>query len=510
MLNQRELLATGGHPVAISAPKGGVGIGGSESSSSSMRTLLFFDDYYLNRWENLTRHVGQPELVPEATFRDPGFWVASGYPTVFRHESGTWRCLYNGKSVVVGDQDHRYPLVAESDDGIRWQIPDLTKRVPLPDRRYPHQVMPVDEFGQMDCYVDERAEDPNERLKCLVVNHDETPLWTSPDGLRWKKVEGAQWRPGSPDPPSTAFWNEVRGTYVISARPTPSPHPRRIAFSETKDWRHFTDHELVLMADALDTPLAELYGMIVFPYEGKFVGLLWLFHTEPTSLRKYWEGTTDCQLAYSYNGWYFQRSLRDPFMPNTPPGELGGGVVRPHCMLVDDAQQIRIYSSSSSLEHGYHIHDHIGRKQIVGPGEGKDLGALLMHKLRLDGFFYLQSNAGPGMLGTRALFWRGGEARLNVQSGHEVRVQVTDTEGKVLEGYGFADCEPFKGDALFWTPRWKNGRGLNELSKTVMRLEIELNNARLYAIRGDFIPMSTRETRRFLETGAEPVDRPDF
>ena len=475
-----------------------------------MTTLLFFDDYYLNRWENLSRHVGRPELVPEATFRDADHWVSSGYPTVFRHESGTWRCFYQGKALEL--PQHRYPLVAESDDGMRWKTPDLAKLVSLPDRRYPHQLFPIDEFREWDCYVDERAEDPNERVKGLVTNYgDKTLLWTSPDGLVWKKMEGVEWRPGgTPDPPSTAFWNEVRGSYVISARPTPKTHPRRVAFSETKDWRHFSDHELILATDALDTPLAEIYGMVVFPYEGKFVGLVWIYHTEPTSMFKYWEGTTDCQLAYSYNGWHFQRSLRDPFMPNTTHGELGSGLVRPHCMLVDDAPQIRIYSSSSSLEHGYHIDDHIGRKRIEGPAEGKDHGALLMHKLRLDGFFYLQSNAGPGMLGTRALFWRGGEARLNVQSGHEVRVQVTDTEGKVLEGYGFADCEPFKGDNLFWTPRWKNGRGLNELSKTAVRLEIELNNARIYAIRGDFIAMSSGETRRFLETGAEPVHRPGF
>ena len=56
-----------------------------------MTTLLFFDDWNLERRENLSRHVGRPELVPEGTFEDPDHWVSSGYPTVFRHESGTWR-----------------------------------------------------------------------------------------------------------------------------------------------------------------------------------------------------------------------------------------------------------------------------------------------------------------------------------------------------------------------------------------------------------------------------------
>ena len=465
-----------------------------------MTTLLFFDDFYLDRRENLSRHVGRPELVPEATFEDPDHWVSSGYPTVFRHESGAWRCLYLGKP--LGDPQERYPLLAESDDGIGWETANLTKLVPLPDRRFPHQVMPVDEFGEWDCYVDDKAEDPNERLKGLVVNRERTALWTSPDGLRWTRVEGVEWRAGTPDPPSTAFWNEVRHSYVISARPTPRPHPRRVAFSETKDWRTFSEQELVLMADGLDTPLAELYGMIVFPYEGKFIGLLWVYHTDPTAMSKFFGGKTDCQLAYSYNGWHFQRALREPFIPNAPTGELGAGTVRPTSLVVDNEQAIRIYSSSSKLEHGHHIF-------------GDDPGAILMHRLRLDGFVYLESDGGPGLLGTRPLFLRSGEVQLNVQSGHEVRVQVTDIDGKPVEGYTFDDCEPFRGDDLFWTPRWKHNRRLTELAEQFIRVEIRLNHARLYAIRGDFIPRAhlhatQSEARRLMAGGEEPFSSPGF
>ena len=103
-----------------------------------MATLLFFDDFYLNRWENLRRRIGQPELVPEATFSDPEFWLASGYPTVFRDATGIWRCLYQGKPRAE-PQEPRYPLVLESDDGLRWQAPDLTRAVPLGERRFRNQ-----------------------------------------------------------------------------------------------------------------------------------------------------------------------------------------------------------------------------------------------------------------------------------------------------------------------------------------------------------------------------------
>ena len=527
-INRREFLAAGIGAAGTSlvgtpqASAQSFGLGSNQRSGSNTMTLLFWDDYYLDTWQNLKRQIGQPELVPEGTFRDPHFWTSSGYPTIFRHQSGIWRMLYNGKSTRPDDNGQyshrRWPLLAESDDGISWRIPDLTRRAPLPGRVYGHQVFPMDDMGQMDCYVDERA-DPNERIKCMITRgHTNpspgTPLYTSPDGLTWTKQEGVHWRQGpyggNPDPPSTAFWNEIRGTYIISARPTPKRKPFRVSFSETKDWKHFTDPELVMMTDALDTPLAELYACVVFPYEGKFVGLVWIFHCQPDILHKYMGGTTDCQLAYSYNGWHMIRSIRKPFIPNTSPGELGGGVIRPIHMLVDDDDQIRIYSSSSSYEHGFHIWDFNGRQRVAGPGAGKDLGAILLHKLRLDGFFYVETNAGPGRLGTRALYWNGGEARINVQSAQEARVQVTDVGGNVHEGYSFDDCENFIGDDLYWTPRWKNGRGLSEFAGKGLRLEIELYNARLYAIRGNFIPMSRDEMVRYSETGEKPIYQPGF
>ncbi len=394
-----------------------------------------------------------------------------------------------------------FPLLVESDDGIHWEIPDLADKVPLPDRAFPNQVLPMDRFGQWDHYFDEKTDDPQERLKGLITSDKGALLWTSPDGLVWREVEGVEWRPGSPDPPSMAFWNEMRQSYVIMARPGRNPHPRRLAVSETKDWRSFSESELTLRADALDLPLTELYGNPAFPYEDMFVGFVWVYNTvpyradDPTTHRKYYGGRTYGQLSYSYNGWHFQRSLREPFIPNAPTGELGAGIMRPMSMIVDDDQCIRIYSSASKLEHGYHI-------------QGTDLGALVMHRLRLDGFMYLESAGGAGILGTRPIFWRGGEVRLNVQSGQEARVQVTDGQGQTIEGYEFDNCEPFAGDELFWVPRWKSGMGMAALGNQLLRLEISLENARLYAIRGDFVVPSGREIRRFLESGEEPTHVP--
>ena len=109
----------------------------------------------------------------------------------------------------------------------------------------------------------------------------------------------------------------------------------------------------------------------------------------------------DCQLAYSLNGWHFQRGLRDPFIPNGPPGDPDSGTVYPSCMVPQEDGSLRLYASACTLEHGN-----------VQAG---DAGSLLAYSMRRDGFMYLESTGGRGTVGTRALYWRGGEAQLNVQ-----------------------------------------------------------------------------------------------
>ena len=430
-------------------------------------TVLFFDDWYLAQREHVERHVGRPRTV--GRFVDPYMDVSFGYPSVFRdQDTGKWRCLYQGflydeyvhaDDVVTTGNKLRYrsvPAVIESDDGVNWSVPDLTEAAPLPDRRTPHQVLPLARFREWGpAFYDERAEDSSERLKAFVsFGKDQlkpiAPLWVSPDGIRWRHDEGASWHPIGIDPSITAHWNAHRGTYVLAARP--SWGDRRIAVYETADWKTYSKPELALQTDALDSPLAELYGMPVFPYEGMYVGFAWLFHPDRRLISrplKGYLGYNDCQLAYSYNGWHFQRGLRDPFVANAEPGEDGAGVVYP-TSLVRDGDVLQICSSSSPYEHGQ------GQGTVDEP-----TSALLFQELRLDGFVYLRSEGGWGSVVTRPLFADGPGLSLNVEAPHgEAQVELMDELGETLEGFAYDDCAPFRGDELAWSPVWRDGAAL--------------------------------------------------
>ena len=239
-----------------------------------MFTLMFFDDWYLSRRENLSRHIGQPELVPESAFADPYADVAWGYPSVFRDvQTGRWRCVYQG----MPDANTFIPLLAEFADGITWQPADLTEKLTVAHRLAPHQLFGRENFVEWSpCYVDPRAQETDAWLKGLAIRHADNPsgieaaLFTSPDGVHWSYAEESVWHRTVGDPITTAFWNPYRESYVFSGRPT--HNDRRIAVFETKDWEHFSSPELALQADALDTSCAEIYGMPVFQYHQLFIG----------------------------------------------------------------------------------------------------------------------------------------------------------------------------------------------------------------------------------------------
>jgi hypothetical protein len=445
--------------------------------------------------------------VPEATFRDPAGYLSFAYPSVFPNKrDGGWRMLYQ---TFLPDPEnpavckHILHTVADSDDGVVWEIPDLTEKVPVSDRLLPNQVetVPPERVGEWGpCYFDAREPDPDRRIKGFVCKGHgpgtgikDSWIVTSPDGMTWEQHPELLWHPYGSDPAVCAFWNRYRGSYVLMIRPNNGD--RRVAVIETRDWRQFSKVELALAADALDPDLAEIYGMPTFPYGDMFVGLLWLYRVPPVSKQhgKFIGGKIDCQLAYSYDGWHFQRGLRDSLIPNAAPGEPGSGCILPSSMT-DCGDEIRFYSCVTRSEHA-----------IFDPQVGPAGSAVLMHRLRPDGFVYLESNGGEAALATRALLVDGPELTLNVAAPDgEVAVAITDADGNAIPGYDFDDAVPARVDDLAWQPLWKGGAQFDGLQGRAVRLHLRLSSGRLYAISGDFRKLTAKEGMRYMRFGTPP------
>ena len=482
-----------------------------------MTTLLFFDDNALGARDNVIRGVGRPELIPESVWYDEDrlntHW---GYPGVFFDEgAGLWRMAYQA-SVADRVAAKRWglkwcKLVAESDDGLQWRPTDTRSIADVPNRRFPHQA--ADGTHEWcGIFIDDRAP-AEEQVKKLAGKE----VWASPDGVRWKHL--SDWRADRSDAPMCVCYNDVFGKYFVYGRPAKGD--RRWTVRQTDDWRTFTDPILLLQSDGQDEPLTDLYGMPVFPYEGWYVGLVWLYHgaaqIQGSSAYKFTGGKVDCQLAYSLNGIGWQRTLRDTFIGNGEPGSPTGGCVYPTSLVArPDSDELWIYASASATEHG------------LTPKRG---GSIVAYRMRKDGFVYLESRSGGGRIATKPLYWRGGELCLNVQGQGRfaggrgaahlgpsqqfivyggARVQINDPRGKPITGYTFDECKLYAGDNVAWRPTWISGRKLSALKGQVVQVAIELNNTRLYALRGDFQMLCPSELTTFDETGEEPAPRPGF
>jgi len=468
-------------------------------------TILFFDDWWLESRFNIVRKIGEPQWVPEATLEDPLTAGVYNFPTVYRDpENDKWRALYSGVVLTEGQPDLPFLMLAESDDGVHWTKPNLSKVLAQEPRLASNQVhVDTTIYDRGPVYFDPHPSDPRQRLKMMCVferrGQNGARIFTqrlgfSPDGIHWT-VEDRFWQNRyCSDSPYPIFYNARRNVYTICMRPGQAE--RRIVQVDTRDFQTFSPPRRALSPDPSDPPLLQFYGMPVFPYEGMFVGLLWLMHCDPTEI-KLWKrrGPIDAQLTYSYDGVCFNRTFRQAFIRRNPRGEHGAGCVYPTSMVQDDDGNIRIYSGTSYGEHYQKT--------------GKPDAALLMHTLRRDGFMYLESYSYTGTIMTRCLHLREPlDLRLNVRAPEgQVRVQLSDREGQPLAGYTFDECTAFTGDTHFWQPAWCTGGPRARLTDDVGRIEVELRNAELYAIRGNFEWMSLADVRGFRPDESQIVGR---
>jgi hypothetical protein len=513
------LAGSGGRALSDSGDAAEVGTGALKATGP--KTWLFWDLWHLDRMQNVELCQGEPTWRPEATYTDHVDGLAS-WPTVYRDEaSGRWRMLYTARWKPYS------LMVAESDDGVRFKPLACDDVQPEGKKLAPHHIFTLPHGSCGGVYLDplaadgyrfkvfghqqrdpvfERAKvDPQHRWHEIARREGVKPYLAeemtlvSRDGLHWELRLDMNW--GLPDwhpePPIFGFYNRHLGRHMMTVRP--GWGDRRVCLQSTTDFRAWSGPELLLQPDTIDPGLIELYAMPVFPYAGQYVGLVWIFHcetSEPTRGFNRFVGPLDCQLAYSYDGVRFFRGLRQPFIPVNAPGEHGSGGIEPSC-LVEAEDEIRIYSCGSKEQHGK---GYLARRAGM-----EDFEAILLHTLRTDGFMYLASGGSWASLITKPLVLFDGRLTMNAQAPHgEVLYQLTNLASEPIEGFTFDDCQALvAGDSLRSPLTWQ-GKPADELVGKVVRLQIKLRDARLYALRGEFHFLDAQD-RAMLDDG-KPID----
>ena len=458
-------------------------------SKEQPKTILFFDDFPLDEYRNVRRRFIQPTPVKEGTFRDDTTPEGSSRcsveydPTAKRYRMWyrMWRQLDEIPPAWGRDRVAMLAL-AESEDGIHWQPVQLKEKVDALTEKYP-QVVFSGRFrlDETHVYVDQYETDPQRRYKMAYMDWDPesgehlATLAFSADGVHWQTSD-IRWHPAYSDTNNNLFYNPVTERYQIMCRK--ELVDRRIAMTESEDLRTWSLPRVIIRPDPLDPPCVQFYGMVTFYYEGTFIGFLQLFHADMSDRRSpkmAGPRAGEAELAYSYDGLSWNRTHRR--FIELP--ELGEYRAIPNHLLVDPEDRIRIYSWARRQEHHQPHHEHGC--------------AILLHTLRKDGFVCLESMGTSGYVRTKMLILDGPELTFNIQAPlGRVSIQVSDKDCQPIPGYTFEDFDPWTGDELALRPQWRDGRDLTGLVGQRIQFEIRMEQAQLYAIRGQLRPGHAR------------------
>jgi hypothetical protein len=394
--------------------------------------------------------------------------------------------------------------LATSRDGFEWERPALdvvpgTNRVVAPRRDFRR-----DGTG---LWLDHGAPDPRERFKLLLYARSATHgtgghLLASPDGVHWEeRARGAGLDTIGDN--STLFYNPFRGKWALSARRS-SPTRGRV--------RHYREHEdfwrlgawrvgptrlagapevgtgvvaadgpvFWIGADALDATDTEtgeatqLYKVDAVAYESLLLGLIQVHYGPRNDIcaRDGYPKLTELQVAYSRDGFHWDRRDRDVFLGASRAAghhERGyihsaGGV----CLVAGDA-----------------LHFYYGAFSGVSPKRGGDMyagGSTNLALLRRDGFVSLDAPREPGWVLTRPLTFSGGALFVNVDCpGGELRAEVCDSDGRALAPFTLDDCVPLATDSTRVRVRWAGDPDLGALRGRPVRFRFRLAGGSLYA-----------------------------
>ena len=460
---------------------------------------LFVDDFLIESttmsraFHRAEKSVHNPVLKPEteqemngdespvaATFND-GVWY-DPEDRLFKmwYESG-W---FNNTAYAV------------SEDGIEWRRPDLdvvegTNLVLAPRPGY-HR-------DGACAWLDKDAQDRSQRFKMFQYFRSlagERHLWgggetyTSPDGIHW---DGPTLT-GPLGDNSTFFYNPFRKKWVYSIRSS-SRGVRARSYWEHSDfiegWQWNEDGPaLWAWSDNLDEPdpeigeVPQLYDLNAVAYESVMIGLIAIFRG-PNNARAAELGspkTNDLALAFSRDGFHWDRSNRDPLIPATrTPGTWDKGYIHAAgggCLVVGDKLYF-YYGAWSGLSPTLEGNDSGAHGWANAMYAGGSTGLAV---LRRDGFASMEAGGSGGTLTTRPVTFEGRHLFVNADAGEgEVRVDVLGRDGEPLDRFTAGDCLPVSADTTSQRVTWKGADDLSDLSGSPVRFRFHVTGGKLYS-----------------------------
>ncbi len=341
---------------------------------------------------------------------------------------------------------------AESRDGLSWEKPGLEI---IPHGRLGRtNIIAEDECSIASAFDRGDTVRPERRWLLIGYGREGGPRAAySADGLRFRWNESRRTLFASADVVN-AFCDPWKNRYVATWKTTSRRHRAvGVAWSDDAVWWEKPLECPVFGADDLDPDATQIYGMPVFPYEGCYIGLPWVYHArymkygEWTAERMYeaQEGspkTVDVQLAWS---WDLINWTRPP--DRAPLIALG---------REDEFDVGMIYTARAPVRCGNKLLFYYGGFDKVHD-EKRPKGAIGLATLGLDGFCSLRAGKRVGWMVSRRERFSEPIVRINARTGPGgyVVAEIVDRWNEVIPGFSRKECHRFSGDACDHPLTWR-------------------------------------------------------
>lgn len=278
------------------------------------------------------------------------------------------------------------------------------------------------------------------------------------------------------------FYDPYQDRYVSTFKTANRRH-RAVGIAVSKDgleWHKPVELGPVFGADELDPDPTQVYGMPVFPYQGWYIGLPWLYHARwmkwgvydtPKKMYEAQEGTPctiDTHFAWSWDLVSWNRTPeRKPFIPLGKPGSWD-------CEMVASARNPVVVGDNLYFYYGGYstVHDTLEAKCGVG-----------LAILRVDGFCSMKAGREEGWLISRREVFSTPRVTINAltRPGGYVAAELVDRWNNVIPGFSREDCVPFEGDSVGHELQWRKKKFPPKWLEPDKKIRFFLKNAELYS-----------------------------
>ena len=240
---------------------------------------------------------------------------------------------------------------------------------------------------------------------------------------------------------------------------------RVVCWAESDDWRQWRGERIVMAADALDRPDANIQIMTVTRFGNYYIGLLCMHDS-----RGYFEQ----QLAYSHDGLNWRRPWRGNFLGLGLDNAFDSAMVdNPADPVVTDTQMLFYYGGNNLCHH----------QSVDDPW----ISAIGRAVLRRDGFASWETVPGETGVVETQLFEAAGDALMvNADAGGgKLAAELLDESGRVIEGFETENCAAITEDTARFRKcsaalNWKN-RSFSGLTGKKITIRFILNDAKLFS-----------------------------